>query len=91
VLALCQHTEWSQVNVCVRASCVRFAEGEEALRALEGRLALADFSTSQALERLPLAERWIVSRLHQVRRWAGLGWVELSWGCVVLSPPLVES
>ena len=29
-------------------------------------LAKADFSTAQALDGLPLAERWILSSLHQV-------------------------
>ena len=33
---------------------------------LEGQLAAADFSTPERLQSLPLAERWIVSRLHQV-------------------------
>ncbi|KAJ9523893.1 hypothetical protein QJQ45_020096 [Haematococcus lacustris] len=36
------------------------------MAALEARLAAADFSSQAALEALPLAERWIVSRLHQV-------------------------
>ncbi|GFH06428.1 uncharacterized protein HaLaN_01058 [Haematococcus lacustris] len=36
------------------------------MAALEARLAAADFSSQAAVEALPLAERWIVSRLHQV-------------------------
>jgi len=38
----------------------------EAGQALDVQLAAADFSTPQALQALPLAERWIVSRVHQV-------------------------
>lgn len=34
--------------------------------ALEARLSAADFSSQAALEALPLAERWIVTRVHQV-------------------------
>ena len=30
-------------------------------------LAVADFSTKQSLDGLPLVERWILSALHQVR------------------------
>jgi hypothetical protein len=35
--------------------------------ALEARLAAADFSSQAAVDALPLAERWIVTRVHQVR------------------------
>ncbi|KAF5828074.1 tRNA synthetases class I-domain-containing protein [Dunaliella salina] len=42
------------------------AGSEEAGLALNEQLAQADFSTPQALQALPLAERWIVSRVHQV-------------------------
>jgi hypothetical protein len=41
-------------------------EGSPAAAGLEAALAAADFSSPQALAGLPLAERWIVSRLHQV-------------------------
>lgn len=43
--------------------------GAESGQALDAQLAAAEFSTPQALEALPLAERWIVSRVHQVRVW----------------------
>jgi hypothetical protein len=35
--------------------------------ALEARLSAADFSSQAAVDALPLAERWIVTRVHQVR------------------------
>uniref|UniRef100_A0A7S3R9D9 valine--tRNA ligase n=1 Tax=Dunaliella tertiolecta TaxID=3047 RepID=A0A7S3R9D9_DUNTE len=45
-----------------RAKAAGSADGQD----LHEQLASADFSTRQALEALPLAERWIVSRVHQV-------------------------
>lgn len=43
-----------------RARAARNADG------LEASLAADDYSSPEALAKLPLAERWIVSRLHQV-------------------------
>ena len=51
--------------------------GEPEWEALQG----ADFSTPHALAALPLAERWIVSLLHQVKAGGGGGSAgRLLWG-----------